>query len=230
MDFRAKGISNRSYATLNEQIGRENELRIKWNLRYDNKLTSDSVMDFNSTSKSLSIDRQDGSINWRTKLNELEKERYMQRNRFKIPEIKLIPKKSDYKEEVNEYLTKLGVKDENSNSLRTFTMYEQDPLEKSYLYSGISRDKEGRYKYLSERKKYKPDQKYVFPTTSSMQIGWRLYDDNLKLSPRLHTQRDLAQVPSQYGIKNVVINEFHRNNGELSDNWKDDYIKVQNRY
>ncbi len=154
-----------------------------------------------------------------------------------MPEIKLIPKKTDYNHEVNEYLVKLGTKDENSKNLRTSTMYKQDPSEISYLYNGISRDKEGRYKYLNARKKYKPDQKYFFPATSSMEIGWKLYDDNLKLSPRLQyfTEEStgithpsfLSEIPSPHAIKNVVINSFHRNNGCLSDNWKDDIIKAK---
>ncbi len=132
---------------------------------------------------------------------------------------------------MNEYLEKLGIKDENSESLRTFTMYDQDPTEKSYLYKGISRDKEGRYKYLNERKKYKPDQRYVFPVTSSMEIGWKVYGDDLKLSPRIASYRDeYTNNPSPYGIKNVVINAFHRTNGCLSDNWKDDTIEIQKKY
>lgn len=157
-----------------------------------------------------------------------------------MPEINLIQKKIDYKQEVNEYLIKLGVKDENSNTYRTKTMYEQDGNEISYLYNGISRDKEGRYKYLNERKKYKPDQKYIFPTTSSMEIGWKLYDNDLKLTPRLKYFKEqstgiiyptsLTEIPSPHAIRNVVINSFHRNNGVLSDNWKDDAIKAKNSY
>ncbi len=93
---------------------------------------------------------------------------------------------------------------------------------------------------MNERKKYKPDQKYIFPTTSSMDIGWKLYDDNLKLSPRLQHFTDesagithktsLSETPSPFAIKNVMINSFHRNNGCLSDNWKDDVIKVKKNY
>jgi hypothetical protein len=74
MDFRAKGINNKTYATLNEQIDRENELRLKWNLKYDQKY--DTNMPFSN------IDNLDGSINWRTRLNDLEYERYMKRNGF----------------------------------------------------------------------------------------------------------------------------------------------------
>ena len=73
MDFRARGISNKTYATLNEQIDRENELRLKWNLKYDNKLNTIEEP------KISNVDNLDGSINWRTKLSDLENERYIKR-------------------------------------------------------------------------------------------------------------------------------------------------------
>lgn len=77
MDFRARGISNKTYATLNEQIDRENELRLKWNLKYDNKLNTIKEP------KISNVDNLDGSINWRTKLSDLENERYIKRNRLR---------------------------------------------------------------------------------------------------------------------------------------------------
>ena len=77
MDFQARGISNKTYATLNEQIDRENELRLKWNLKYDNKLNTIEEP------KISNVDNLDGSINWRTKLSDLENERYIKRNRLR---------------------------------------------------------------------------------------------------------------------------------------------------
>lgn len=73
-----------------------------------------------------------------------------------------------------------------------------------------------------------------------MSIGWNLYDDNLKLRNNLieHAKRiegvdassyetALGEFPSPYGIKNVVNTSFNRENGCLSDNWKDDIIKAR---
>jgi hypothetical protein len=87
MDFRAKGISNKTYATLNEQIYREKQWRLKWNIKYDDKSNSSS-----STMSNFSkIDNLNEIINWRTRLNELEYERYIDRNRYVL--IRLFKKK-----------------------------------------------------------------------------------------------------------------------------------------
>ena len=74
-----------------------------------------------------------------------------------------------------------------------------------------------------------------------MNIGWNLYDENLKLRNNLieHSKKidgnndspfeasTLGEFPSPYGIKNIVNTSFNRENGCLSDNWKDDIIKAR---
>ncbi len=72
-----------------------------------------------------------------------------------------------------------------------------------------------------------------------MNIGWNLYDENLKIKNSLtqHAKHidvscsfestSLGEFPSPYGIKNVVNTSFNRENGVLSDNWKDDIIKAR---
>ncbi len=93
--------------------------------------------------------------------------------------------------------------------------------------------------HLIKGKKYNPDQKFPFPLTSSMDIGWKTYDSENKLTSRTHSDRTLTeeeflytkslnQFPTQnHALKNIMISEFKRNNGCLSDNYKDDLIKAR---
>ena len=72
-----------------------------------------------------------------------------------------------------------------------------------------------------------------------MNIGWNLYDENLKIKNSLiqhSSQIDTSasfdsassgEFPSPYGIKNIMKTSFTRENGCLSDNWKDDIIKAR---
>jgi hypothetical protein len=74
-----------------------------------------------------------------------------------------------------------------------------------------------------------------------MNIGWNVYDENLKLKNSLieHARKiegnndspfeasTLGEFPSPYGMKNVVASSFNRNNGCLSENWKNDIIKAR---
>lgn len=221
MDFRNKGFSSRSFQIWDEFIEKENELRLKWNKSYD-KITT--------------MFPNPEELGWKGKYDYLEYEKYMNKHKFRLPQLPEKPKKADYTKEINEYLVKLGVKDEKSLKLLPITMYEQKKEEKDLIYNGISRDHEGRYKYLHERKKYKPEQKYPFPMTSSMNIGWKTYDDNNKVSSRTESEFDsesfvaksLQDFPTnKYGIRNEVQNEFHRRNGVLSDQWKDDVIRAR---
>lgn len=74
-----------------------------------------------------------------------------------------------------------------------------------------------------------------------MNIGWNLYDENLKVRNSLieHAKKidgcntaqfessSLGEFPSPYGIKNVLATSFTRENGCLNDNWKNDIIKAR---
>ena len=72
-----------------------------------------------------------------------------------------------------------------------------------------------------------------------MDIGWKVYDDNAKVSSRFIKQSkdidhatsfkstSLGAFPSSHAIKNEVMNTFFRDNGVLNDQWKDDIIKAR---
>lgn len=212
MDFRARGINNKSYQTWSDTIEKETEARLKWNMKYDRM-------------KEKFADQTD--IGFKEMYEAIQFEDYLNKNRFKVPEIKLVPKKNNYNREVNEYLLKLGVKDKKTGDLKPVEMYPQSEDEKELIYNGISRDHEGRYKYLTERKKYKPEQKYAFPITSSMDYGWNFYDENERVTSSRFKSTSF-QSASQHGLKNVIKDSFYRENGVLSDQWKDDTIKARN--
>ena len=72
-----------------------------------------------------------------------------------------------------------------------------------------------------------------------MDVGWRLYDENSKLQSNFFKEARkiedstsykttaIGEFPSAYGIRNVMLSSFSRENGCLSDNYKDDIIKVR---
>jgi hypothetical protein len=72
-----------------------------------------------------------------------------------------------------------------------------------------------------------------------MDVGWRLYDENSKLQCNFFKEAKkiddstsykttaIGEFPSIYGIRNVMWTSFSRENGVLSDNYKDDVIKVR---
>lgn len=211
MDFRTKGINNRSYQTWSDTIEKETEARLRWNIKRDR------MKEKFGDKKELSFKEMYEAIQFEDLLN---------RRRFKIPEIKLIPKKTSYDKDVNEYLVKLGVMENNSKVLRTADMYDQDFKQKDLIYNGISKDHEGRFKYLRERKKYKPEEKFVFPMTSSMEYGWNFYDKHDKLTSSRFKSTSF-QSPSKFGHKNVINDTFKRDNGVLSDQWVHDTIKTR---
>lgn len=211
MDFRAKGINNKSYKTWSDTIEKETEARLRWNInreRMKEKFGNKSDIGFKEMYETIQF------------------EDFLNKRKFKVPEIKLIPKKTSYDKDVNEYLIKLGVKDKHSESLRASDMYDQDRKEKDLIYNGISKDHEGRYKYLSERKRYKPEEKFVFPITSSMEYGWNFYDKHDRLTSSRFKSTSF-QSPTKYGLKNIMNDTFKRENGVLSDQWVHDTIKAR---
>ena len=86
--------------------------------------------------------------------NQSQFDQFIAKNKFIEPEIKPSNTKHDFSEEVNEYLLKLGIKeDKASTQLKPIGMYEPENDLKSLLYKGVSREHEGRYQYLKERRK-----------------------------------------------------------------------------
>jgi hypothetical protein len=146
MNFRYRGINDRDCKIFKGDIEKELSLKLKWNERF-------------SELKDYKASKQD----WTGKVNEIEFNEFVMKNKYRQPEIKAPPKKPDFSDEVNEYLLKLGIKDPNTNKLNAICMYEPDKEEKNFIYKGISHDHEGRFKYLRARKEYTPEKRYPFP-------------------------------------------------------------------
>ncbi len=137
MDFRANGFFTKTSRIWDDHIRREAELSQKWKKSFD-KISSKFPNSENT--------------GWRGKYDRLEFENFIESNKFRRPQIHEPNKKrTDYSREVNEYLEKLGIKEHNSRKLKPILMYESK--EKELIYEGVSKDHEGRYKYLNERKK-----------------------------------------------------------------------------
>ncbi|XP_029472195.1 protein ATP6V1FNB [Rhinatrema bivittatum] len=87
--------------------------------------------------------------------------------------------------------------------LPDFDMKPVTPRTRSLLYSGISKEEEGRYRYLHQRLQLKPDDKYMHPLSTNWTYGWQLG----KVDPG---QRSI------YPRCNLVRDTFFRRNGALS--------------
>ena len=149
MNFRFRGINDRDYKIFTDGLDKEVALKLKWNNRF-------------SGLKEYKASKQD----WTGKVNEIEYNEFIERNKFVRPEIKAPPKQPDFTEEVNEYLMKLGIKEPNSKRFNAICMYKPENSEKKFIYNGISHDHEGRYKYLKARKEYTPERRYPFPVNN----------------------------------------------------------------
>lgn len=150
----------------------------------------------------------DNELDWQAKQNKIDFETHLKRQKFSVPE-----------SQNGNNLPKL-----KEALLSRIKLREPSPEEKSLLYEGISRDFQGRWKYLDARKKYRPEEKYHFPVTSSMVYGWRQYDENNRRLDSLEG----TEIPSKHGIKNLVINTFYRENGVFFDaNKENEEIKIR---
>lgn len=115
----------------------DRNIKQKWNEKYE------KLLNFKET-----------KFTWEGVHNESEFKEFIEKNKFHPPEIKSPDTKYDFSNEVNEYLLKLGIKEnKNSAKLKPIGMYEPDKELKELLYNGVSREHEGRYLYLKERKK-----------------------------------------------------------------------------
>lgn len=74
---------------------------------------------------------------------------------------------------------------------------------KKLLYKGFSALGEGRYAYLQERKKKKPEQKYEFPITNGWEYGWKITE----------AMKQSLSKPAEFGRTRIVKDSFYRNNG-----------------
>ncbi len=90
--------------------------------------------------------------------------------------------------------------DEASQPVLPQDMRPVTPGTRSLLYNGISAHEEGRYAYLNKRNTKSPEEKYVFPMTSSSLYGWKIMDFS-------------ATRSSEYARTCVVRDTFYRPSG-----------------
>jgi hypothetical protein len=136
-------------------------------------------------------------------LNQADTERY----RFRLPTVAKPPQPQDFKPEIDEYLTRIGAKNQDGTYSTVFTIPPTDQV-KSLLSYGVSHDSNGRADFLRERYKMKPEEKYKFPISTSMSYGWRLGDPNNTKIPQ--------RVP--IFLAREVEGSFFRHNGVLTEN------------
>ncbi|ELT88277.1 hypothetical protein CAPTEDRAFT_204171 [Capitella teleta] len=67
------------------------------------------------------------------------------------------------------------IKDAKSHFV-TEEMRPADERTLKKLYTGFTKEEKGRYSYLRDRHEIIPEQKFTFPTLSSMKYGWKLAD------------------------------------------------------
>lgn len=165
-------------------------------------------------------------LGWRGLHNQVEFDKHMSRHKFSVPNM-VFPKRPESLH--NEYLSKLE-RDESRKSAMFGRVKPRQvsPDEKQIIYEGISRDLQGRWKYLNTRKKYKPEEKYEFPVTSSMTYGWQLYDEQNRrfANDTAYESSGLDDVvpTHRHGIKNYVMNTFYRQNGVMNDDRRNDEV------
>ena len=227
VDFRNGAINTRMYQSWSDQIDKEFHHRINHNKKLE------AVNERFKTSDHP----------WAYKFEMQDAEQKLKTSRFKAPTITGLSEKAPSRmRELQELIKTMKSNDggkEGGKGLATSEMFEnKNETERGILFKGISRDREGRYKYLKERQKYLPEQKYPFPITSSMDYGWRYYEQGninetvIKLNgldTNVAEDIEIGQhIPShKFGIKNELHNSFYRSNGVLNDYWKNDTIRVR---
>nr|XP_033814171.1 protein ATP6V1FNB [Geotrypetes seraphini] len=112
-------------------------------------------------------------------------------------------KADEIKERIERLTSKTDKVDVEKDALPEFDMKPVTPCTRSLLYNGISKEEEGRFKYLRERYKLKPEEKYVHPLTTSWSYGWQLGN----MDPTQHS------IYSRYPI---LKDTFFRRNGVFS--------------
>lgn len=196
MDFRNGLISNRAYNGLNEAIENEAKVRRNWSLRYDR-------LNERFPNKSM--------YTWAGMFDILKYEDESKK-KFKLPELKFPPQKVDYTNEVDAYLKNIGVKDENLK-ISLDEMYKIPNETKKSLIEGVSHEKGGRYKYLHDRHKILPEERYKFPICSSMAYGWRMND--FYKTTDMQAEQNLK---AKFIIKSEMKDTFYRTNGAFDEN------------
>jgi len=74
---------------------------------------------------------------------------------------------------------------------------------KQLLYTGLSAEGEGRKAYLVQRRCKNPEDKFQFPLTSALEVGWKIREVGKKGEGK----------PAQFGRSRIVQDTFFRTNG-----------------
>lgn len=74
---------------------------------------------------------------------------------------------------------------------------------KNMLYTGLSAEGDGRKAYLLQRKIKGPEQKYTYPLTSALEVGWKIREVSSHMEGK----------PAQFGRSRIVQDTFFRTNG-----------------
>ena len=120
----------------------------------------------------------------------------------KIPEKNIsLPKLNDADKSKRLKTTRVSNKSEKKE--KVIEMRPVSPPVRQLLYSGFTKEGKGRYQYLQARTAKKPEQKYLYPLTSSWEYGWHLD----------HVVREF-HAP-MYGRSRIVRDTFFRRNGIL---------------
>ncbi|KAM9311777.1 protein SPMIP1-like [Gastrophryne carolinensis] len=96
---------------------------------------------------------------------------------FKLPSISNVSSHVQiHREEAKEARNqdKSPNKEETSDIMTNPVMRPVSSRTRSLLYSGTSREEEGRQRYMKKRNKLRPEDKYSFPLVSSWDYGWQI--------------------------------------------------------
>lgn len=85
------------------------------------------------------------------------------------------------------------------------TMRVASATTKNKLYTGLSAEGEGRKAYLLQRKNKGPEEKYQYPLTSALEVGWKIRE----------VSGSIEGKPAQFGRSRIVQDTFFRTNGVL---------------
>lgn len=76
---------------------------------------------------------------------------------------------------------------------------------RNILYTGLSAEGDGRKAYLLQRKIKGPEEKFEYPLTSALEVGWKIREVSSKIEGK----------PAQFGRSRIVHDTFYRTNGVL---------------
>lgn len=169
-----------------ESIDKEASVRLAWHVQFSKDLSSQSVIQMkNKPKKSGNFLPKIGTQNSKLITSNLEKQK-----------LKMASNRSD----------KMQYQMNGKSTLEPTLLIEMRPVTpgtKKLLYKGFSALGEGRYAYLQERKKKKPEQKYEFPITNGWEYGWKITE----------AMKTSLSKPAEFGRTRIVKDSFYRNNG-----------------